>query len=217
MQGNLHTHRNRFADDCNIFVRTEKAADRVMAGISKFIEKKLKLKVNTEKSKVALSKFVKFLGMTIIVGTIAISAVSMERAMNRVKELTPRGTHKTIESTMKEINQWYMGWSGYYRMTQYPAQLKKIEAHVRRRLRSRIVDQQKNKRNLVKKLIKRGIPKRKATEAVYTNRKRWVLSHTHVMEKAYPNSWFIDTVGQKIRTEDKLLHWFGVGKWIKMT
>ena len=63
-----------FADDCNIFVRSQKAAERVMRSISKFIENKLKLVVNREKSKVALSKCVKFLGMTIIAGAIAISA-----------------------------------------------------------------------------------------------------------------------------------------------
>ena len=66
---------------------------------------------------------VKFLGMTIVDGAVAISRQSMKRAMQKVKELTPRGTHLTLEKTMKRINEWYMGWSGYYLMTQYPSQL----------------------------------------------------------------------------------------------
>ena len=82
-----------YADDCNIFVRSLKSANRVMTSISNFIEQKLKLKINKKKSKVGLSREVKFLGMTIIDGTVAISRQSMQRAMQKVKELTPRGTY----------------------------------------------------------------------------------------------------------------------------
>ena len=91
----------RFADDCNIFARSQKAADRIMESISKFIENKLKLKVNKDKSKVAQTQHVKFLGMTIIALTIAISTASMNRAMEKVKALTPRGTSMNIEQTIK--------------------------------------------------------------------------------------------------------------------
>ncbi|WP_459919000.1 group II intron reverse transcriptase/maturase [Desulfocicer niacini] len=108
----------RYADDCNIFVRSPKAASRVMESISRFIEHKLKLKINQDKSRVGRSCDVKFLGMTIINGTIAISSQSMKRAMQKVKELTPRGTNITLEQTIQRINSWYMGWSGYYLMTQ---------------------------------------------------------------------------------------------------
>lgn len=75
----------RFADDCNIFVGSSKAAQRVMQTVTQYIEKRLKLVVNREKSKVALSKAVKFLGMTIIAGTIAISAKSMSKAMGKTE------------------------------------------------------------------------------------------------------------------------------------
>jgi len=63
--------------------------------------------------------------------------------MEKVKSLIPRGTHLSIEKAMEEINTWFRGWASYFKMTQYPAQLKGIEAHIRRRLRSRIVAQQK--------------------------------------------------------------------------
>jgi RNA-directed DNA polymerase len=206
----------RFADDCNIFVKTPKAAERVMASISGFIEKRLRLVVNQEKSQVARSDRVKFLGMTIVGATIAISHKALQSAMAKVKELTPRGTHLTLEKTLEAINSWYVGWAGYFDMTYYPAQLKKIEAHIRRRLRSRLVDQQKSKRNLYRKLVKRGVSRRQAAKAVFSNRKRWALSHTFAVEKAYPVGWFIGEMGQVIRSDRRLPHWFELRHWIRL-
>ena len=101
-------------------------------------------------------------------------------------------------------------------MTYYPAQLKKIEAHIRRRLRSRLVDQQKSKRNLHRKLIKRGVSRRQAANAVFANRKRWALSHTFAVEKAYPVGWFIGEMGQVIRSNRELPHWFELHHWIRL-
>lgn len=207
----------RFADDCNIFVKSQLAAERVMKSTTKFIEKQLKLVVNQEKSKVALSKQVKFLGMTIVEGTIAISLKSMQRARDKVKELTPRGTHIAIEKTIEKINKWYVGWSIYHMMGQYPSQLATIEAHIRRRLRSRIISQQKKKRHLAEKLIQRGVNRSFAFKTVYSNKARWALSHTKAMERGFPNAWFIKVLGQEIRSNKKLEHWFGVKRWIKLT
>jgi group II intron reverse transcriptase/maturase len=207
----------RFADDCNIFVKSAKAAESVMASVSRFIESKLKLKVNQEKSKVALAKQVKFLGMTIIDKTRAISRKSMQRAMAKVKELTPRGTNKAIEETIKKINQWYIGWSNYYGMTQYPSQLAKIEAHIRRRLRARLVSQQKRRRNLFNKLVKLGVKKPLAAKTVFSNDGRWHLSHTRAVEMAYPNKWFIKVLGLKIRSEQGLKEWFSVRRWVNLS
>lgn len=206
----------RYADDCNIFVKTERAAERVMKGLREFIEKKLKLEVNREKSKVAESSEVKFLGMTIINGTRAIAQKSLSQAMKKVKELTPRGTQEKLEGSIKRINSWYVGWSSYYSMRQYPSQLAKIEAHIRRRLRSRIVDQQKSKRHLFNKLIERGIARWKAAKTAYSNNKRWSLSHKPAVERAYPNTWFIEEKGLRIRSNEKREHWFGINKWIRL-
>ena len=180
-------------------------------------KKRLKLLINREKSKVGLSKHVKFLGMTIIAGTIAISAVSMNRAMAKVKELTPRGTHLMLEQTIELINSWYWGWSGYYMMTQYPSQLHKVEAHIRRRLRSRLVDQQKRKRHLFKKLLKRNVSRELAAKTVYSNKGRWALAHTTALEQAYPNRWFINQMGLRTRSDETHQHWFSLKKWIQVT
>lgn len=155
--------------------------------------------------------------MTIIAGTIAISIQSINRAMTKVKELTPRGTYLPLEETIKYINQWYMGWSGYYRMTQYPAQLVKIESHIRRRLRSRLVAQQKGSRHLFEKLVKRGISWQTAAKTVYSNKRRWALSHTRAVEAAYPNRWFIGEMGLKVRSTEKHQHWFDIRQWVKVT
>jgi group II intron reverse transcriptase/maturase len=206
----------RFADDCNIFVKSQKAAERVMATISRFIEKKLKLKVNQDKSKVALSDKIKFLGFTVVNGTIAIAHKALQTAMDKVKALTPRGTHKSLEPTLDKINQWYVGWSNYYKLTNYPSQLHKIEAHIRRRLRSRLVSQQKRKQHLYRKLVKRGVPRKQASKTVFSNNKRWVLSNARAVTRAYPNSWFINLKGQEIRSDRKLAHWFEVSQWIRL-
>lgn len=207
----------RFADDCNIFVGSQKSADRVMITASKFIENRLKLVVNREKSKVAKSSAVKFLGMTIVAGAIAISAASLSRAMDKVRELTPRGTQHTIEASVKTINNWYVGWSNYYKMTEYPAQLKGIEAHIRRRLRSRFVSQQKNRRVLFNRLRKRGVSRKQAAKTAFSNDRRWVLSHKNAVEKAYSNKWFIKTLGLKIASDKQFPHWRPVTEWIKLT
>jgi RNA-directed DNA polymerase len=206
----------RFADDCNIFVKSQKAAERVMATISRFIEKKLKLKVNQDKSKVALSDKVKFLGFTVVNGTIAIAHKALQTAMDKVKALTPRGTHKSLEPTLDKINQWYVGWSNYYSLTNYPSQLHKIEAHIRRRLRSRLVSQQKRKQHLYRNLVKRGVPRKQASKAVFSNNQRWMLSNARAVTRAYPNSWFINLKGQEIRSDRKLAHWFDVSQWIRL-
>lgn len=197
----------RFADDCNIYVRTYKAANRVMESVSKFIKEKLKLEINKEKSKVDFARRTKFLGMIITAVSIMISPTSINTAMTKVKTLIPRRTHLSLEESMNRTNRWYMGWSGYYRMTQQPRQLHKIEAHIRRRFRARIVAQQKQRRNLVKKLIKNGISKRSAYKVSYSNKGTWAISHTRAVEKAFPNKWFIEEIGQRIRSNEKHSHW----------
>lgn len=205
----------RYADDCNIFVKTERAAIRVMGSIKKFIETKLKLKVNEEKSKVAKSDQIKFLGMTIANGFIAISKKAINKAMDTVKTLIPRGTHQSIEKAIEQINIWYKGWSSYFKMTQYPAQLAAIEAHIRRRLRARFVKQQKRRRNLYHKLIKQGVGKKLTAKTVYSNKGVWNLSHTRAVEKAFSNEWF-EKMGLKIVSNLGLEHWLPTNKWVKL-
>ncbi len=206
----------RFADDCNIFVKTKKSGQRVMGSIRRFIEKKLKLVVNEEKSKVARTSKVKFLGMTIVDGMIAISRKSLLKAMVRVKELTPRGTYQKLSTSIEAINIWYRGWSTYYGMTQFPSQLGAIEAHIRRRLRARLVDQQKSRRNLLNKLMRQGVSYEQAAKAAYSQKRRWALSHTRAVEMAFPNKWFAKEMGLLIRSEESHPHWQKRQKWVRL-
>lgn len=206
----------RYADDCNIFVRSRAAAERVMASMSRFIEKRLRLKVNRTKSQVAPTARVKFLGMTIVEGTLAISRKAMNAAMAKVKTLTPRGSHQKLESTIKTLNRWYKGWSAYFAQTQYPAQLKRIEAHIRRRLRSRLIDHHRGPRELFRKLVKRGVAPQHAGFVLRSHHGRWAMSNRMPITRAYPNVWFIDTLGQFIRSTDVRPHWFELHRWIKL-
>lgn len=206
----------RWADDCNIFVKTPKAAERVLSSITKFIESKLKLKVNRDKSKSAPSNQVKFLGMTIVDKTIAISKKALDKAMDKVKELTPRGTNLPIEKSIEQINSWYVGWVEYFKMTQYPAQLHKIEAHIRRRLRSRFIGQHKRRKHLADKLISLGVKRNLVYKHVYSNKGRWALSHTSAVEKAWTKEWF-GKQGLKTFSESNLAHWLGIRQWVKLT
>lgn len=192
----------RFADDCNIFARFESDAVRIMAEATKFIEKRLKLSINRAKSKIAKSKFVKFLGMTIVGGVVTIAPQSMQRARDKVKELTPRGTHLSIEKSVERINEWYVGWANYYRMTQNRSQLEAIEKHIRRRLRARIVKQQKKRRHLFHRLLERGVPRPLAASVFNSNKGTWALSHHPAVEWAYPNKWFETVLGLKVKSTE---------------
>lgn len=205
----------RYADDCNIYVGSQKAGNRVMSSIRKFIEEKMKLKINITKSKVGRASMVKFLGVTIYEGMVVIAKKSLRMAMAKVKELTPRGTNWPLEKRIAQINQWYVGWSGYYKITEIPSQLKEIEAHIRRRIRAQLVGEQKRKRYLYQKLIKLGVTNKQAQQ-VYGSKGRWKLSHTRAVEKAWSNQWFIKA-GFKVQSNLKLPHWQPIEYRIALT
>ena len=203
----------RYADDCNIFCKTERAGKRVMKSITKYIEGRMKLKVNEEKSKVARSEEVTFLGMTIVEGKIAISKKAMKKAFEKLIELIPRNTAKPMETAIKEINRWIRGWFEYFKLTNYPIQIKHVESHIRRRLRARIVKQKKRKRYLVKAILKRGIRKATAYKSVYGRRGIWAVSWSSAMHRAYPNRWF-KAKGLAMFSESRLPHWLSLKKWV---
>ena len=206
----------RYADDCNIFVKTERAGVRVMESIKKFIEKKLKLKVNEEKSQVAKSDRVKFLGMTIVEGLIAISKKAMKKAMEKLQELIPRKTCEPIEKTIAKFNSWYKGWGTYFGMGQLPSQLKAIEAHARRRCRARLLKQFKRTRHLYRQLKSRGATHQEAARTACSRRGPWHTSHTRGAERAYPNEWFKERCGLLVLSEERQEHWQPLEKWVKL-
>lgn len=200
----------RFADDCNVFVASPVAAERAMRNISEFIEHRLKLVVNREKSQVAPANRVVFLGMTIVGrASRAISSRSMARAYERVRELTPRGTHLPLEKTIARLNSWYVGWSNYYGMTRFPYQLVTLEAHIRRRLRTRLLFEQKRRRNLCAKLVTRGLRRESAARIAFSNNGPWALAGRAGTELAFSNDWFASQ-GLKTVSDQVQEHWFHI-------
>lgn len=180
----------RYADDCNIFVGSAKAAGRILEGLTSFIEKKLKLKVNRDKSKASTAPKVKFLGFNVAAdGTVRISTPSVDRAWQKLRELIPRRSHLTLKQTIAKFNSWYRGWHAYYGLTDKRYQLRELEAHARRRLRARIAVQAKRPATLVKLLRKQGVPANLARK-VY-NKGPWALSHSQALDSGFRNGWFV--------------------------
>ncbi len=187
-----------------------------MASVTKLLEKKMKLVVNRDKSKVSISSGVKFLGMTIMLGLATIAPQAMEKAMVKVKDLTPRGIAKPIERTIEDFNRWYRGWSSYFEMTCYPNQFAVIEAHTRRRLRAHLLRNLKRRRHLARALIRAGVKKQTAYRHAYTHKSWWALSHDLVITRMYPNRWFEER-GMFIKSKETHPHWLGVKERVRIS
>ncbi|MGY4465132.1 RNA-directed DNA polymerase [Bradyrhizobium sp. LB9.1b] len=150
----------RYADDCNIYVRSRKAGERVMAGIEKFLEKRLKLKVNKAKSAVAKPSVRKFLGFSFTGGKeprrrIAPQAITRFKA--RVRELTRRTCGRSLEQIAKELSTYLVGWRGYFGFCQTPSVLSALDQWIRRRLRAIAWKQWKRGRTRFAELRRRGV------------------------------------------------------------
>ena len=136
----------RYADDCNIFVRSLRAGERVMASIRRFLERRLRLQVNEEKSKVARPEEIHFLGFRLRMAPegkveVHISARSKDRLDARIQELTPRNWGQSSVACITEVNRYLQGWIAYYRICTEESEFlfRRFDAHIRRRLRAIIV------------------------------------------------------------------------------
>lgn len=189
----------RYADDCNIYVRSQRAGERVMASISKFIVKRLRLKVNTAKSAVAPPAERHFLGFRLDVNpmTMEVSIHLSERSKRRIDEkirlLTPRNWGGSIRSCITRINRYLRGWIGFFWICtkEELRVLSAFSAHIRRRLRAMILKDWKCKRTIVRRLIKLGINRRSAWRIIYKGRRRlWALSHCPAVDRGLNNAYF---------------------------
>src|SRR5439155_307318 len=150
----------RYADDCNIYVRSQKAGERVMAGIERFLAKRLKLKVNKAKSALAKPSVRKFLGFSFTSGKqprrrIAPQAIARFKA--RVRELTRRTRGASLAQIAKELSIYLAGWRGYFGFCETPSTLRKLDEWTRRRLRAVAWKQWKRGRTRYAELRSRGI------------------------------------------------------------
>ena len=194
----------RYADDCNIYVGSEHAGHRVMASISRFIESRLRLKVNREKSAVARPGTRHFVGFSLQRSrtdgiSVRLSKRSAERIRRRVVELTRRNSGRSIRSVIERLNQYLEGWIGFFKICgRHEAKmgLKILDSHIRRRMRALILQQKKQKLFILRWLTrKRRVPVRKAMRDVYGGRRSlWALSITQSAHKAM-SSYYFDELG----------------------
>lgn len=189
----------RYADDCNIYVRSQRAGERVMASVRRFIEKRLRLQVNESKSAVARPSERHFVGFRLNVDPmtmeveVLLSERSKDRIAEKIKTLTPRNWGGSIRDCIKRINAYLRGWIGFFWVcTEGELRtLGSLSAHVRRRLRAIILKQWKRKRTIAKRLIKHGVRPRRAWRSVYRGHKRlWALSHCPAVDRGLNNAYF---------------------------
>ena len=185
----------RYADDCNIYVKTERAGQRVMESVKNFLTKKLKLKVNEKKSAVGKPQERKFLGFSFTRGKELkrrIAPAALKRFKTKVRELTKRG--RSIHQTVKELAKYLTGWRGYFGFSQTPSVLHELESWIRRRLRSIMWRQWKRGKTRYEELRQRGIPHYQAAVAAGAPKGPWRMARHGTVQRAFPNAYF-DSLG----------------------
>jgi RNA-directed DNA polymerase len=189
----------RYADDVKVYVRSERAGTRVMVSLTEFIERRLRLKVNAAKSAVARPEDRHFLGFRLRVdpqtGTVEVllSQRTKRNAMQRVRELTPRTWGSTLLACIAKISAWLRGWYGFFGIVSRSEMqaLRKIDAHLRRRLRAIQLRHWRRKRTIARNLIKLGVKRDSVWRQLYSGRKSWwALSHTHAVDQGLRNAYF---------------------------
>jgi RNA-directed DNA polymerase len=183
----------RYADDCNIYVGSERAGKRVMDGVSRFISQTLKLKVNASKSAVARPKDRKFLGFSFTGGKELkrrIAPKALKRFRERVRELTGQGKGSSLRQVIEPLASYLRGWVGYFGVCQTPSVLKKQDAWIRRRLRCVVLRHWNTGRRLYAELVNRQVSPDLAAKTAGSACNRWRLSKSPALHIALPNALF---------------------------
>ena len=186
----------RYADDCNIYVRSHRAGERVMASISRFLITKLRLKVNESKSAVARPEERKFLGFSISNdgSERRIAPKALERFKTRVRELTRRTRGASLPEVTENLTPYLLGWRGYFGFCETPRVLSNLDAWIRRRLRMYLWRQWQNGRNRFNELRRRGVSKFHAAVAGGSPTGFWRMSGHPAVQQALRNRYF-DSIG----------------------
>ena len=190
----------RYADDCNVYVRSERAGTRVMASLTGFIQWRLRLRINTGKSAVARPEDRHFLGFSLRVAhgrrrtvEVGLSERTKRNARARVRELTPRTWGGTLESCIHRVNVWLRGWHQFFGIASAEEQqeMRRLDAHIRRRLRAIVLHHWKRQRTIARRLIALGVKPHAAWRGVYTgHRSTWALSHIPAVDHGLRNAYF---------------------------
>ena len=191
----------RYADDCNIYVRSKRAGERVYEGIKQYLETKLKLKVNEEKSAVDKPENRKFLGFSFYRGKggmpgIRIHPRSYQRLKEKVKRITKRSWGVSMEFRLMKLAEATNGWVNYFGIADGAKNLQRIDEWIRRRLRACFWKQWKNAKTKQKNLCKLGVPEGKAWEFASTRKGYWRISKSPILTTTITNL-YLDKLGFK--------------------
>ena len=186
----------RYADDCNIYVKTERAGERVLKSVKQYLEKKLKLKVNPKKSRVERATRAKFLGFSFWKRKgevyIRLATSTKERFAEKIRRLTKRTRSGKMEDIVSEINRYTRGWIGYFRLAATPSVYQGLDEWMRRRLRQIQWKRWKRGTTRYRELTRLGVPKeRAALGAVGTS--PWRMSHNPIIHEALSNAFWRNT------------------------
>jgi len=183
----------RYADDCNIYVRSKRAGERVMATTTAFVGKKLRLKVNAAKSAVARPWERKYLGYSMTSERnprLKVAPKAVERLKDKVREEMHRGRGRNIRKVIKQLNQLLRGWLQYFRLAVVKETFEVLDEWLRRKLRSIIWRQWKRPRTRAKKLMNRGLEQERAWHSAMNGRGPWWNAGASHMNQAYRKSDF---------------------------
>jgi RNA-directed DNA polymerase len=183
----------RYADDCNIYVRSRAAGERVKQSITCFITRRLKLKVNEQKSAVARPADRKFLGFSLTRAREPkrrIAAKSLVRFKRRVRELTGRTRGISIAQMTRELSDYLRGWKSYFGFAETPSVLQKLDQWIRQRMRSVIWKQWKCGRRRFAGLRQRGVWGDLAAQTAGSSHGPWRIANSPAMKYAFPNAYF---------------------------
>jgi RNA-directed DNA polymerase len=183
----------RYADDCNIYVRSERAGIRVMGSVKAFLTRKLKLKVNESKSAVGKTGERKFLGFRLSAGKQlkrAIAPQALVRFKRRVAELTRRTRGISLEKMVKDLTPYLTGWRNYFGFCQTPSVLRDLDSWIRRRLRCVLWKQWKRGGARFAELRKHGVGKDLAAQTAGSPHGPWRISCSPALSFALPNAYF---------------------------
>jgi len=184
----------RYADDCNIYIGSERAGERVMASIEQFLTKRLKLKINKAKSAVARPSVRKFLGFSFTGGKQPrrrIAPQAIDRLKARVRELTRRMGGQSLSQVIKELSCYLIGWRAYFGFCETPSVLYALDQWIRRRLRAIVWKQWKRTRTRFVRLRRRGVGRELAGKTAGSPHGPWRLSNSPALAIALPNAFFV--------------------------
>jgi RNA-directed DNA polymerase len=181
----------RYADDCNIYVRSLAAGQRVMESVVRFLEGKLKLRVNREKSAVAKVGERKFLGHRLLLnGKLGISPKSVQRAKERIRQITGRTRGLSLTQVIVQLNLFLVGWILYYRYAACRFELQRLDRWIRRRLRCYRLKQRKRGKSIASFLRRLGVSPLQASRIGSSGKGLWRLANTRQLKFAMSVPWF---------------------------